>query len=67
VLPQTFRLALITQGETTQVEYITLSPDNAAEIPLKIGDGVDQAILVVAGTTRYTRLPTAYQFRIVQE
>jgi hypothetical protein len=63
-LPQTFRLAMITQGETTQVQHIALSPDNSAEIPLKFGEGVDQAILVVAGTTRYTRLPAAYQFRI---
>jgi hypothetical protein len=64
-LPQTFRLALITQGETTQVQHIALSPDNAAEVPLKFGEGVEQAVLVVTGTTRYTRLPAAYQFRIV--
>jgi hypothetical protein len=42
---------------------IELDPDQTAEIPLSLKDG-EQAILVVTGTTRYTRAKTAYQIEI---
>lgn len=61
VLPQTFKLALITFGNKTAVEYLMLTDDNTVEIDLKISDDVDEAVLVVLGTTRYTRQPAAYQ------
>lgn len=63
MLPQTFKLALITFGDRTAVEYIQLMDDNTAEIKLDIGADVDEAVLVVIGTTRYTRQPAAYQFK----
>jgi hypothetical protein len=62
-LPQTFRLSLIRFGDTTSVEHIPLSADNAATIPLSIGSG-DEVVLVVSGTSRFTRQKAAYQFRI---
>jgi immune inhibitor A len=65
ILPQTFRLALISRGDTTQVEYITLNPDNALDIPLHIGNGVDEVTLVVTGTTRHTRQKAAYRFEVI--
>ncbi|MFH1635161.1 MAG: hypothetical protein ABIG63_14305 [Chloroflexota bacterium] len=65
ILPQTFRLALITNGNTTQVEYIPLSADNSADIVLHIGDDVDDVTLVVTGTTRFTRQTAAYRFEIL--
>ena len=61
-LPQTFRLALIKKGLSTSVEYIPLSADNNADIPLQFGDGYNQAVLVVTGTTRFTRQPASYRF-----
>ncbi len=62
-LPQTFRLALIKEGgRGTTVEYIPLSADNKADIPLHFGDGFSRAVLVVSGTTRFTRQPADYQF-----
>jgi immune inhibitor A len=64
VLPQNFRLALITKGVTTQVEYISLTVDNVAEIDFSIGSDVDQVILVVTGTTRFTCQRAAYRFEI---
>ncbi len=64
LLPQSYRLALITRGDETRVEYISLGADNTAEIPLDFGDGVDKAMLVVTGTTRFTRLPATYRFSI---
>jgi immune inhibitor A len=63
VLPQTYRLALITKGNTTTVTQIPLNADQTAEIPLSLGSG-DEAVLVVTGTTRFTRLPAAYQIEI---
>ena len=64
VLPQTFRVALISLDDTTQVEYLTLKADNSAEIPLQFGEGVDDVVLVVTGTTPFTRMPAAYRFSI---
>jgi hypothetical protein len=64
VLPQTYKLALIKFGDSTQVEYIPLSEDNVAEIPLQIGDEVDEVVFVVTGTTRYTRQKAPYRFEL---
>jgi hypothetical protein len=63
VLPQTYRLALVIKGDTTTVTQIALNPDQTADIPLSLKSG-DEALLVVTGTTRYTRLPAAYQIEI---
>jgi hypothetical protein len=63
VLPQTYRLALITKGDTTTVSQIPLNPDQTAEIPLSLNSG-EEAILIVTGNTRFTRLRAAYQIEI---
>jgi len=63
ILPQTFRLAVIKMGAATEIEYIPLSMDNSANIPLEITDG-DEVILVVTGVTRHTRQKAAYRFEI---
>ena len=63
-LPQFFRLSLITAGDSNQVEYIQLSEDNSAAVPISIGHGVDEVILVVSGTTPFTRQKAAYQFSV---
>ncbi len=62
VLPQTFRLALIVKknGETT-VQTIPVTPDQTADISL---DGVADAVLVVSGTTRFTRIEGNYSIAI---
>lgn len=62
VLPQTFRVELISQGKTTNVAYIPLSADMTADIPLHIGGDISQMVLVVSGTTRFTRQPATYLF-----
>ncbi len=63
VLPQTYRLNLIIEGDTTTVTSIPLSADQTAEIPLSLKNG-ERAVLIVAGTTRFTRQPNAYQIEI---
>lgn len=65
LLPQTYRLALITTGIAgTEVQYLSLSPDNTAQISLSLGGDVDEVILVVSGTTQFTRQKAAYQIEI---
>ncbi len=66
VLPQSYRLALISSGDTTNVQYITLNPDITADIPFTIGNGVDNVVLVVSGTTRFTRQLAPYRFNVSQ-
>lgn len=65
-LPQFYRLALIHFGDTTSVEFVSLSADNVVDIPLEFSEDVDEIILVVSGTTRYTRQNAAYRFEITQ-
>jgi hypothetical protein len=61
VLPQTFRLALISFGDETSVQIIEVPATNQLDIPLDFDD-MDEAVLVVLGTTRFTRQPAAYRF-----
>lgn len=63
VLPQTFRLSLILNGDTTTVTDIPLTPNQTAEIPLSLKPG-DEAILIVAGTTRFTTVPAEYRIEV---
>jgi hypothetical protein len=67
VLPQTYRLALISFGDPTTVQYITLNPDITADIPFSIGNKVDNVVLVVSGTTRFTRQLAPYRFSVVSQ
>jgi immune inhibitor A len=66
-LPQIFRLAVIFNGKTTQVVYLDLEADNTVDIPLHLGGEVDNLVLVVTGTTRFTRLKASYQFQVTPQ
>jgi hypothetical protein len=65
-IPQTFRLALITDtGIASSVQIVPVTGDQSADIPLTIGqNGVQEAVLVVTGTTRFTNEVAPYQFSI---
>jgi hypothetical protein len=64
ILPQNFRLALIKMGDQTSVEYIAVNADISADIPFEINGDVDEVILVVTATTRFTRQTAAYTFEV---
>jgi immune inhibitor A len=66
ILPQTFRLALILEGDETTVRYIDVPRGNVVEIPLDLGGEVDEVTLVVVGSTRFTRQPAVYRFSFQQ-
>jgi immune inhibitor A len=63
ILPQTFRLSLIKKGAATTVTEIPLNDGQTAEIQLSLKPG-EQAVLVISGTTRFTRLPASYQVEV---
>jgi hypothetical protein len=64
-LPQTFRLALITRSrEGASVQMVRLSPDQTGEVSINLDEDTYEAILVVSGTTRFTRALADYEFEI---
>ncbi len=64
VLPQTFRLALIVErGGKASVQYIEVSADQVADIPLSLESG-DAVTLIVTGVTRFTRGLANYSIEI---
>ena len=64
VLPQTYEVSIIYLGKQPKVEKISLAPDNSFHIPLTLGDKFKEAILIVSGTSRFTRQKAAYRFSI---
>jgi hypothetical protein len=63
-LPQTFQLALVRLGDGIRVEPVALDSQNVAELQLELGRA-EEAVLVVMGTTRYTRQPASYTVHIL--
>jgi immune inhibitor A len=67
-LPQTFRLALIHLGPEPRVEYLALTEGNQLELELNLeDDGNYPVVLVVTGTTRFTRQKANYWFALSQD
>ncbi|NPV57406.1 MAG: hypothetical protein HPY76_12145 [Anaerolineae bacterium] len=63
-LPQSYQLSLIRQsGGDTSVERLTLDEGNGASLALTVAEG-EQLVLVVSGSTRYTRTPAAYRYQV---
>ena len=62
ILPQNFRLALISRGVETTVQIIDVPADNIVEIPLDFDGDVSDVTLVVMGATRFTRQTATYRF-----
>jgi hypothetical protein len=66
-LPQTYRLALVYLDAVPKVQYLTVSANNTVEIPISIGEiGSGDVVLVVTGTTRFTRQLADYQFELLE-
>ena len=67
-LPQTYRLALIHLGSVPRVEYLIVSDLNKVEIPVSpAANGSTTTILVVTGTTRFTRQSANYWIELTQQ
>jgi immune inhibitor A len=63
-LPQTFKISLITYGSEITVTPIELDKFNKAEIPVDFSNGISKAVLVISGTTQFTRQPADYSYGI---
>jgi hypothetical protein len=63
-LPQTFSLSLIEQGKTTTVKTLQTKPDETLSLLIQLGGDVNDDVLVIGGTTRFTRQEANYQFRL---
>ncbi len=63
-LPQTFKVSIIKENGETTIEKYTVEPGDTLNIQIS---NVDQAVLVVSGTTRFTRTPSSYQYRVIQD
>ncbi len=59
-LPQTFRLALIAEGNDPTVQIIEVPASNVIDIPLD-SNAADSYTLIVMGSTRFTRELGKYQ------
>jgi hypothetical protein len=62
-LPQTFLISLIDEGSKVTVEKLQLNADNTLSLPLKLDSDV---ILVVSGSTRFTRQTASYRLSVDQ-
>lgn len=63
-LPQTFQVSLIRIGKQTTVESLRLDADQRGSARVRIGGDVDEVIIVVSGTTRFTTERAGYRFSI---
>jgi hypothetical protein len=60
-LPQTYLVSLIRTGAITTVETIHVASGESLQLA-----EVGEVVMVVSGTTRFTRQPAEYRFRITQ-
>jgi immune inhibitor A len=63
-LPQTYSLSVISEGNQTSVENISLEADNSTTFAVTIGGDVEKIVLVVSGTTPFTRGKAPYQVEV---
>jgi len=60
-LPQTYSLTIISVGKQTLVQNIPLEADNSTTFEVNIDGDVEKIVLVVSGTTPFTREKAPYQ------
>ena len=65
-LPQTFRVSLIKYGKEITVEKYSFKPGDVFQVPVD-GSSYDETVIVISGTTRFTRTPAGYKFRVTQK
>ncbi|HEX7556899.1 MAG TPA: hypothetical protein VF338_09760, partial [Leptolinea sp.] len=66
MIPQNYRVTLIKSGSPTTVIPVKLDNSNHATIPVTIGGGSNDVVLVVSGTTRNSRQTASYQFNLTK-
>jgi hypothetical protein len=64
LLPQTYRVVLVTRGDEVQVAELQLDDTQTGSLPLSLSSG-EGATLVVIGTARHTWTPAPYAIDIL--
>lgn len=64
VLPQTFRVTMITFADTTTVRSVDLTSAMNAKIPFSINFRNEKVLIIVSGTARFTKQQALYSFTI---
>ncbi len=63
-LPQFFRISKIVFGDQITVSPLILNVNNQAEMTFELGEGVDEIVLVISGTTPFTRQRANYRIEV---
>jgi hypothetical protein len=63
-LPQTYSISLIKIGNGTEVNHLTLNELNSVQIDVAIGGDIEKVVMVISGTTPYTRLKAEYHIDV---
>ena len=66
LVPQVYKLAIIERGVDLRIRKIELDSTGKTTIPLNFTGDVEDVILVVTGTSRYSWMPALYRIEIVQ-
>ena len=64
LIPQTYRVSMITFGDTIDVVSIPLNGDQSAEIDITADRNIEHIVLVISGTSRFTRQKAGYQIQV---
>ncbi|MBG0770881.1 MAG: immune inhibitor A, partial [Anaerolineaceae bacterium] len=67
ILPQTYKLTLVTFGDEVIVLPLELDSDNTLSTDLNLTGDIYQAVLVISGTTPFTRQSATYQVELVTQ
>ena len=67
ILPQTFRVTLVTYGDEVTNIPLELDADNTLSTDLNLTGDIYQAVLVISGTTPFTRQSATYQLELVNQ
>jgi immune inhibitor A len=64
LLPQTYRITMITMSGETTVETIQLDQNMSATVPISIRSTRDKVVFIISGTTRFTKQEAQYSYSI---
>ena len=64
LIPQTYRVSMITFGDTIDVVSIPLDGDQSAVIDITADRNIKHIVLVISGTSRFTRQKAGYQIQV---
>ncbi|MFZ0544645.1 MAG: hypothetical protein WAM60_04375 [Candidatus Promineifilaceae bacterium] len=68
ILPQTFLLQLLLLGDDgIEVQRLTMEDGRSGQWTIPLGNGADQAILVVAGNVPVTQLTAGYAYNFIKD